>query len=93
MIEGSVNATNLSKVADRIIESLIEENNLIIPNIIHWLEITEELPEHGETVLTYTPTTEMAEEQIRLIKYGSLKSGFPAGITHWKYLDKPNCVV
>ena len=39
--------------------------------------ITEELPEHGETVLTYTPTTEMAEEQVRLIKYGSLKSGFP----------------
>ena len=92
MIEGSVNVTNLNKVADSIIEALIEENNLIIPNVIHWLAITEELPEHGETVLTYTPTTEMAEEQIRLIKYGSLKSGFPAGITHWKYLDKPTSV-
>ena len=92
MIEGNVNVTNLSKVADRIIEALTEENNLIIPNVIHWLAITEELPEHGETVLTYTPTTEMAEEQIRLIKYGSLKSGFPAGITHWKYLDKPTCL-
>lgn len=92
MIEGSINVTNLSKTADRIIEALIEENNLIIPNVIHWLAITEELPEHGETVLTYTPTTEMAEEQIRLIKYGSLKNGFPAGVTHWKYLDKPTCV-
>lgn len=92
ILEGSVNVTNLESTANRIIEALTEENNLIIPNVIHWLAITEELPEHGETVLTYTPTTEMAEEQIRLIKYGSLKSGFPAGITHWKYLDKPTCL-
>lgn len=92
MLDGQVNVTNLSKTADRIIEALIEENNLIIPNVIHWLAVTEALPEHGETVLTYTPTTEMAEEQIRLIRYGSLKSGFPAGITHWKYLDKPTCL-
>lgn len=92
MLEGSVNVTNLESTANRIIEALTEENNLIIPNVIHWLAITEELPEHGETVLTYTPTTEMVEEQIRLIKYGSLKSGFPAGITHWKYLDKPTCL-
>tara|TARA_R110002051_G_C8729251_1_gene497670 strand:- start:2001 stop:2321 length:321 start_codon:yes stop_codon:yes gene_type:complete len=92
MLDGQVNVTNLSRTADRIIEALIEENNLIIPNVIHWLAITEELPEHGETVLTYTPTTEMAEEQIRLIKYGSLKNGFPYGVTHWKHLDKPTCL-
>jgi hypothetical protein len=87
-----IDINNLPEIADRIIEALTEENNLIIPNVIQWLEITEELPEHSETVLTYTPTTEMAEEQIRLIKYGSLKSGFPAGVTHWKYLDKPTIV-
>ena len=92
MLKGSVNVTNLESTSNRIIEALIEENNLIIPNVIHWLACKEELPEHGETVLTYTPLTEMASEQIRLIKYGALKSGFPAGITHWKALDKPTCL-
>lgn len=80
------------KEFENIIEATEIVKNLIIPNVIHWLTITEELPEHGETVLTYTPSTEMAEEQIRLIRYGSLKNGFPAGVTHWKYLDKPTCI-
>ena len=33
MIEGSVNVTNLDKIADRIIEALTEENNLFIPDV------------------------------------------------------------
>lgn len=67
------------------------EKQCNLPVVAHWLTIAEELPEQGENVLTYTPTTEIAEEQIRLIKYGSLKSGFPTGVTHWKHLDKPTC--
>jgi hypothetical protein len=60
--------------------------------VINWVACKDALPVYGETVLTYTPKTQMADEQHRLIKYGSLKSGFPAGITHWKSLDKPPCI-
>lgn len=62
-----------------------------IPVVSNWLACKDELPKHGETVLTYTPLTEMASEQVRLMKYGTLKSGFPAGITHWQRIDKPTC--
>lgn len=34
MIEGGVNVTNLDKIANRIIELLIEENNLFIPRVV-----------------------------------------------------------
>ena len=72
-------------------ELVVDKNN-DIPSAIQWVEITDKLPKHGEIVLTYTPTTEIVEEQMRLIRYGSLKRGFPSGITHWKYLDKPTCL-
>ena len=70
---------------------LEELEQLRIGGVSNWLACKDELPKHGETVLTYTPLTEMASEQVRLIKYGTLKSGFPAGITHWQRIDKPTC--
>lgn len=33
ILEGNINITNLQVVADRIIEALIEENNLFIPDV------------------------------------------------------------
>ena len=60
-------------------------------SVINWVACNESLPKHGQHVVTYTPRTEITEEQYRLIKYGSLKSGFPAGVTHWKE-NKPPCL-
>jgi len=34
MLQGSINVTNLESVANRIIEALIEEDNLIIPDVV-----------------------------------------------------------
>ncbi len=68
-----------------------EIKQLLLHGVSNWLACKDKLPEHGETVLTYTPLTEMASEQIRLMKYGTLKSGFPAGITHWQKINKPTC--
>ena len=67
------------------------DQQLFLQGVSNWLACKNELPKHGETVLTYTPLTEMASEQVRLMKYGTLKSGFPAGITHWQRIDKPTC--
>ena len=67
------------------------KQRLRLHGVSNWLACKDKLPEHGETVLTYTPLTEMASEQIRLMKYGTLKSGFPAGITHWQKINKPTC--
>lgn len=74
---------------DLIADYIVKKLN--IPIVSNWLACKDELPEHGEPVLTYTPLTEMASEQVRLMKYGTLKSGFPAGITHWQRIDKPTC--
>ena len=68
-----------------------ETEKLRIGGVSNWLACKDELPKHGETVLTYTPLTEIASEQVRLMKYGTLKSGFPSGITYWQRIDKPTC--
>ena len=85
--------TYSEKVRPYIIEAMKihADQQLILSGVSNWLACKDELPKHGETVLTYTPLTEMASEQVRLMKYGTLKSGFPAGITHWKRIDKPTC--
>jgi hypothetical protein len=96
MIEGSVNVTNLGKTADRIIEALTEENNLIIPNVIHWVEIEEALPEISEWVLccnTKDDWTDFAEinhnGEGKIVFYNRECEIYP---THWKELPKPPCL-
>tara|TARA_R110002124_G_scaffold280086_1_gene453152 strand:+ start:387 stop:713 length:327 start_codon:yes stop_codon:yes gene_type:complete len=46
-----IDINNLPKIADRIIEALIEENNLIIPNVMHWVAIEDYLPSDDAQVL------------------------------------------
>jgi hypothetical protein len=41
MLEGSVNVTNLESTANRIIEALTEENNLIIPDISNCYNLSD----------------------------------------------------
>ena len=62
MLEGSVNVTNLESTANRIIEALIEENNLIIPNVVKSLPNDEEVKAYIDTLPYYgTCTTEYNE--------------------------------
>lgn len=93
MIEGRVNVTNLEKTADRIIEALTEENNLIIPNVIHWVAIEDDMPEFNNWVVAHTKDganhiayfDEKRNEWVANSKFGDK-------ITHWREEPKPPCV-
>ena len=45
ILEGNINITNLQVVADRIIEALIEENNLFIPDVSQQRELLKAFSE------------------------------------------------
>jgi len=65
---------------------ILDADAVIYPK---WISIDEALPERNQLVLTYTPQTEITDEQQRLITYGNIGGGFPSGITRWMPLP-PN---
>jgi|TARA_R110000824_G_scaffold106610_2_gene251942 hypothetical protein len=50
MLEGSVNVTNLESTANRIIEALTEENNLIIPDVSNF--VIQEIERRRDLILS-----------------------------------------
>jgi hypothetical protein len=96
MLEGRVNVTNFESTANHIIEALTKENNLIIPNVIHWEAIEEALPEISEWVLccnTEDDWTDFAEikhnGEGKIVFYNRECEIYP---THWRELPKPPCL-
>jgi hypothetical protein len=51
-----------------------------------WIDVKERLPLYGQRVLTYNPTNEISDEEVRTIMYGSVGRGFPQSVTHWQEL-------
>ena len=71
MIEGSVNVTNLDKIADRIIEALSEEDNLIIPDVSHRRELLIAYEKkRGETILMGDTDEDIVDEIMEAINCG-----------------------
>lgn len=54
-----------------------------------WVSIEERLPEYGQSVYTYSPAQEDTNECQRIITCGTLKAGFPCGVTHWMPMPEP----
>tara|TARA_R110002167_G_scaffold11043_4_gene49345 strand:+ start:293 stop:595 length:303 start_codon:yes stop_codon:yes gene_type:complete len=62
MLEGSVNVTNLESIANRIIEALTEENNLIIPNVSSSADVIDYIENDAEIAM---PINELMHEDGR----------------------------
>ena len=62
MLEGSVNVTNLESTANRIIEALTEENNLIIPNVSSSADVIDYIENDAEIAM---PIDELMHEDGR----------------------------
>ena len=62
MIEGSVNVVNLESTANRIIEALTEENNLIIPNVSSSADVIDYIENDAEIAI---PIDELMHEDGR----------------------------
>lgn len=59
--------------------------------VMHWVAVSERLPNHGEKVLTYTPDSDDSFQLQRVITFGAIPSGFPSGVTHWMHLPESPC--
>ena len=56
---------------------------------LRWIPVSERLPIYNQRVLTYNPTNEISDEEVRMIMFGSVSGGFPSSVTHWMELPKP----
>ena len=71
MLQGSINVTNLESVANRIIEALSEEDNLIIPDVSHRRELLIAYEKkRGETILMGDTYEEIVDEIMEAINCG-----------------------
>lgn len=75
-------------LGDRILKAMEEYKSQCSPVESKWVSVKERLPKYGQRVLTYNPTNEISDEEIRVIMYGSVAGGFPSSVTHWQPLPE-----
>ena len=55
----------------------------------NWISVEDRMPNHNQKVLCYRPDSDLHEEDISIIMFGSVAGGFPSAVTKWQPLPKP----